>query len=677
MTSALPTAKPGAWSRNVWWAGRDPAHLFIVFTTVLNSIGTVWILFLMGIICADITARGLFNAPIYGVTEIVGTSIVCSVFLQLANTIHVRRITRADAFFGWLQRERPRAAAVFDFLFHLVGATVFILIAWGIWPVFLRALEHGTYFGIPDQFTFKVWPVKFLIMFGAAVAALEFILLAFMDLRSLRTREYEDAEANKDAPFGWGFLAILGGLILTGLWVVMFDLSNAQVGLLSIAAMLILIYAGMHVGITLTILSFLGLWVLKGSTTIGIKFLALAAGSAIQSQLFGVVPLFVLMGLVVSAANIGKETFEVAQWLLYRVKGGLGVATVAANAVFAAITGISIASASVFARVAVPPMLEHGYTTRFAVGVVAGSSVLGMLIPPSLLLIVYGLVAEVSVGALFTAAIIPGLLLASAFALAIVAMAYFWPSYVGGAVGPAPEIVAAYPAAWSRKGAPHETIGSAARKLLPIVFLVTVVLGGIYGGVFTPTESGAAGAFFALVIAAVRRSLSFKVFWRVLVETGHISVSILFLIIAANLYGRMLTLSGLPANMMGYAATAELGFYSTMVIYVIVILFLGMILDSISIMLITLPLILPVVAVLGVGVTPDLLVWFGVVTVIAVEIGLLTPPLGLTVYVVKASLGNSQVTLGDIFRGAFPFVIIMILVTIILIAFPQITVGLL
>ncbi len=669
--------KPVAWSRNVWWAGREPAHLFTVLTTILNSIGTVWIVFLMAIICADIASRTAFNAPIYGVTEIVGASIVCSVFLQLANTIHERRITRADALFEWLQRKRPRAATLYDALFHLSGAAVFILIAWGIWPVFLRAFESGDFTGIPNQFTFKVWPVKFLIMFGAAIAAIEFLLLAFRDLLALRTGAFEHVEAERDAPFGWGFLAVLATFLVAGAWLVTLDLTNAQIGLLSIAAMLVLIYSGMHVGVTLIMLSFLGLWIMKGGPQIGIKFLALAAGSAIESQIFGVVPLFVLMGLLVSAANIGKETFEVAQWLLYRIRGGLGVATVAANAVFAAITGISIASASVFARVAVPPMLEHGYTPRFAVGVVAGSSVLGMLIPPSLLLIVFGLVAEVSVGALFTAAIVPGLLLATAFAVAIIAMARFWPAYVGGTAGPGFAIMSTYPSAWSRKEAPHETLADAARKLFPIVVLVSVVLGGIYGGFFTPTESGAAGAFFALVIALARRSLTWRSFWRVLVETGHISVSILFLIIAANLYGRMLTLSGLPANMMGYAAAADLGFYSTMALYVVVILLLGMILDSISIMLITLPLILPVISELGVGVTPDLLVWFGVVTVIAVEVGLLTPPLGLTVFVVKSSLGNMQIALGDIFRGAFPFVVIMIAVTILLIVFPQLSVGLL
>ena len=671
------TAHPVAWSRNVWWAGRDRAHLYGVFTSILNSVGTVWIFCLMFLICADIGARALLNAPIYGVPEIVGMSIVGAVFLQLANTLHVGRITRADALFDWLQRRRPAAGAVFGVLFNLVGAAVFALIAYGTLPVFLRAWASGDFVGVEGIFTAPVWPVKLLILVGATVTAIEFLVLALMDVRAMTVGDYEHPEAKAGEPKGWLAIAGLAALIALGWAVAVGAFSNVQLGVLSIVAMLVMIYAGMHIGVALIALSFVGIWLLKGDPALGVRFLALAAGGAIESQVFGVVPLFVLMGLLVNVANMGRDAFDVAQWLLGKIKGGLGVATVAANAVFAAITGISIASASVFTRVAVPPMLEHGYTPRFAVGVVAGSSVLGMLIPPSLLLIVFGLLAEVSVGALFTAAIVPGLILASAFALAIVVMAVYWPAYVGSTEGPGAAVLARYPAVWSRNAGPEETVGSAALKILPIALLIAVVLGGIYGGVFTPTESGAAGAFCALIIAVAKRSLTWRSLWQVLVETGHVSVSILFLIISANLYGRMLTLSGLPFNMMAYVDGAELGFYATLAIYLVIVLLLGMILDSISIMLITLPLILPVITELGVGMGPDLLIWFGIVTVIAVEIGLLTPPLGLTVYVVKSSLGNSQVTLGEIFRGAFPFVVIMAIVTVLLIAVPGLTLGLL
>ena len=206
------------------------------------------------------------------------------------------------------------------------------------------------------------------------------------------------------------------------------------IGLVSVAIMLVLIYAGMHVGIALSLLSFVGVWMIRGDATVAANLLALAASDAISDYVFGVVPLFVLMGLLVAVADIGKDSFEVANQIFRRVRGGLGIATVAANAVFAAITGISIASAAVFTKVAVPEMLRHGYSARFAVGVVAGSSVLGMLIPPSLLLILYGVLTEKSVGDLFVAGIIPGIVLAIAYSLGILLMGRFTPGFVGGRI---------------------------------------------------------------------------------------------------------------------------------------------------------------------------------------------------------------------------------------------------
>jgi tripartite ATP-independent transporter DctM subunit len=287
--------------------------------------------------------------------------------------------------------------------------------------------------------------------------------------------------------------------------------------------------------------------------------------------------------------------------------------------------------------------------------VVAGSSVLGMLIPPSLLLIVYGFLAEESVGKLFLAAIIPGLILAAAMALAIVLMAIYWPRFIGGT-------------AVEDDDEAGESIASAALKLLPIAILIVVVLGGIYGGITTPTEAGAVGALGALVIALVRRRLTWDNWWRTVVETGHVTVSVLFLILAARIYGQMLAMSNLPQQMGAFAIEANLGLYGFVALYIVLLIMLGTILDSVSIMVITLPLAIPVIADMGGD-----LIWFGIVSVVAVEIGLLTPPLGITCYVVKSTLADDRVTLNQIFAGAFPFVIIMILVTALLVAVPELS----
>jgi tripartite ATP-independent transporter DctM subunit len=333
------------------------------------------------------------------------------------------------------------------------------------------------------------------------------------------------------------------------------------------------------------------------------------------------------------------------------VRGGLGVATVAANALFASVTGSSIASAAVFTRIATPEMLRFGYTPRFAVGVVAGTSVLGMLIPPSLLLIVYGFIAEESVGALFLAAIVPGLILAGAMALAIVLMAVFAPGYVGGQAGN-PDIE-------------KETLRRAALKLLPIVALIVVVLGGIYGGIFTPTESAAAGALGALLIAIARRKLTWKVLWSTLVETGYVTVSVLFLLLAARIFGQMLAMSNLPQQMSALVAGADLGLYGFALAFIALAVLLGTILDSVSIMVITLPFAVPVVKALGGD-----LVWFGIVATVAVEMGLLTPPFGISCYVVKSTLDDPRVTLNQIFAGAAPFVLVMLAVLVLLVFVP-------
>ncbi len=434
-------------------------------------------------------------------------------------------------------------------------------------------------------------------------------------------------------------------------------MSDLSIGMWSIAMMLAAIYFGMHIGIGLIVTSFLAVAALK-SPDVAARFVAASANDAIRDYLFGVVPLFVLMGMFVSISGVGRDTFDVFQWLTRRIRGGLGLATVGANAVFAAITGISIASASVFTKVAVPEMLRMGYTPRFATGVVAGSSVLGMLIPPSLLMIVYGVLAEESIGRMFLAGILPGLLLTFGFIVLILFMAHFTPRAVGSENA-------------LRCVDSLETARSAFGKLMPIASLIALVLGGLYGGVFTPTEAGAVGAAGALAISLLRRRLSWAKLWSVLVETGYVSVSVLFLIIAASLYSRMLALSGMPAAATEGITHLGLGAYGFIAAYIAVVVALGCIIDSVSIMLIMLPIALPIARSFGLDI-----IWFGVITVVAVEIGLLTPPFGVSVYTVKAALNDPRIGVRDIFAGSFPFVLMMLVVLAMLITFPSISTAL-
>lgn len=631
---------------------------FSALTGFVSGAASIWIFCLMLLICADIIGRSVFNSPVQGVAEIVANSIVAIVFLQAAHALMSGRMTRTDIFAGWLEAERPFAGSLLRIVFHLAGVLVFVLIAQGTWPKLVDAWVEDEFFGAQGVFTAPVWPIKACLFAGSALTALAFAVQALKDVKDVanagRVSPLKVRHSVITHPKGWIFVLAFAGILALGYGLFMADLDRVTIGLAAIGFMLLLIFSGAHIAVVLILLSFLGIWLIRDNPKVAMRSLALAADGAINRYLFGVVPLFVLMGLIVDAADIGRDAYRVAAWMLQKIRGGLGIATVAANAVFASITGISIASAAVFSRVAVPQMVANGYNNRFALGVVAGSSVLGMLIPPSLLLIIYGVLAEQSVGALFLAAIVPGGILAFVFGFGIYLMARLKPEMV--MQSDRPTVIT------------DETWGTAAVKLTPIVALVVIVLGGIYSGFFTPTEAGAAGAAAAILVALVKGSLTWAKFWRVLVDTGLVSVSILLLIVAASMYSRMLTLSTIPQQTTMMFAELGLGLMGFMVLYLVLVVIMGMILDSTSIMLILLPLCLPIVTELGGN-----LIWFGIVTVIAVEIGLLTPPFGLTVYVVKATIADRNTTLGDIFAGTFPFVVMMTLVTLLLTFVPALS----
>lgn len=434
-------------------------------------------------------------------------------------------------------------------------------------------------------------------------------------------------------------------------------MSAVAIGLLAVVLLLLLIYFGLHIGVSLLVTSLGAVAMLRGPD-VALRMMGAVANDSLREYLFAVVPLFILMGLLVTVSGVGRDTFDLFERLLRRVRGGLGIATVFANAVFASITGISIASASVFSKVAVPEMIRHGYTQRFSVGVVAGSSVLGMLIPPSLLMIVYGVLAEESVGRMFIAGILPGILVAACFIVLIVLMTYLRPHLVlenpDRPVEPDPD--------------GHAGLVAVLRKGLPIVSLILLVLGGLYAGFFNPTEAGAVGALGALVIALLRRSLTPARFWQILVETGHVAVSVLFLVLAASMFSRMLAMSGLPSAMSAVLLDGHLGPYVFLAAYILLVLALGCLIDSVSIMLIVLPIALPIARAVGFD-----LVWFGVLTVVAVEIGLLTPPFGISVYTVKSALNDSTLSIRTIFSGSMPFVVAMLFALAILVAFPAIS----
>lgn len=626
----------------------------------LSGVSALWVFGLMLLICLSVGLRTFINQPIAGVEEFVALSVVGCLFLQLPALIAQRRLLRAEMFIEPLEARNPRAAALLNLAYAVVGLLLFgKLLSWAV-PTLLKTWETAEFAGAQGAYQIPIWPFKTALVVGALLGFVQFAwnaaehAIGLVRPAAVPGAEAEVGKGALGGALGWAIaVAAVAGAVAFIHLLFTSDLKPIDVGIWCLAAMLVLVFLGMPIPLVLMGLSYIGIWVARGAEFNALNTLGLAAWSAVSSFEFGTIPLFIMMGVVLEKADVGQDAYRVAAAMLGRLRGGLGMATVFANAIFASIVGSSVASAAVFSKIAVPSMVEHGYTKRFSVGCVAGSSVLGMLIPPSLLLIIYGLVAEESVGKLFLAAVIPGIILAFVFCVGIWLLATFRPDYVGGG------------GAEGAKDIERLPLGQVLTNLAPIVILVLAVIGGIYGGFFTPTEAAAVGTLFALVIALARGRLTGKVLKEILIETAAVSAVILFLIVAANLYTRQVALTGIPSSFANWVTGAGLGMIAFLMVYFIVVFLLGMIIDSVSIMLIVLPIMLPVLMALGGD-----KIWFGVVTTIAIEIGLLTPPFGLSVYVVKSVLPKDFASLNTIFAGAFPFVVMMVLVTFLVMAFP-------
>jgi len=422
------------------------------------------------------------------------------------------------------------------------------------------------------------------------------------------------------------------------------------IGLMLIGLLLVLILLGVHIGVALMTMSIVGVWWITGDISSAGNLVGTGVFYCLWSYVLAVVPLFSMMGLLANLSGASADLFDAAALWLRRVPGSLAIATVFANAVFAAVTGVSVASAAVFSKISLPQMQRLGYSTRLATGCVAGSSALGMLIPPSVLLILYGLLARESIGAMFIAGIIPGVILSALFCILIFTMVSLRPSFVAG-------VSATVSVSW----------GEQLRSLVNtwgVVAIILVTLGGIYAGFFTATEAGAVGAIAALILAAAKRRLSVSGLWATLLETGRMCASFFLLYIGAQMFSRMLAVSGVSQYISATAAAMPVPPVVMIVMFIAIYLFLGMFLDVVSQMVLTLPLMIPVVHALGFD--P---IWFGIIAVVSAEMGLITPPFGMAVFVIKAAVGEGA-SLEDIFIGSFPFLIMMMVLLAILITFP-------
>jgi len=428
-------------------------------------------------------------------------------------------------------------------------------------------------------------------------------------------------------------------------------MDRIEIGFIGIGLVLALIGVRVPIGVAMGTTAFIGIWSMMGWRP------AVGIAKAVPFHLIGdwnlsAIPMFLLMGFIAVEAGLTRGLFGAARILLSWLPGGLASSTVAASALFASASGSSVATAAAFSRIAVPEMLSSNYNKGLATGSVAAAGTLGALIPPSVLMIVFGLLLNTSISTLFVAGIIPGILTAVMFLGMITVRCALNPSL-------APKVKV--------EVTPDE------RKALiadawPLPVLILGIMGGIFAGIFTATEAGAAGAFLAFLLALVRGRLNIGIMKRALVDTAAGTSEIFMVILGAALFARFVALATIP----DYVISLFDGYSTFTVIFLICILFLilGAFLESISIMLLCLPVLGPLLIAHDVN-----LIWFGVLTIKLLEIGLVTPPMGMNVFVIKSSMGN-RVSLGEIFKGVSWFIVIDFVTLAILIAFPALSLWL-
>lgn len=427
-------------------------------------------------------------------------------------------------------------------------------------------------------------------------------------------------------------------------------MSGIIVGAAGIAVLLILLAFRIPIGFALGGVAVGGILILRGPEA-AFGVLTTQPYSFIAHWTLSAVPMFLLMGSIAYHAGLTKSLYQAARLWLSWMPGGLAVASTAASAGFAAASGSSVATASAMGRIAIPEMLRFKYDPGLATGSVAAAGTLGSLIPPSILMVIYAIFAEVSVSKALMAGILPGLLSAVMFALMIVIRCSINP-----ALGPRVE----EKVTWGERF-------TVLREVWPLPALILGVVGGIYSGAFTATEAAAGGAFLAFVIAAFQRRLTWPVIKASVIDSLNGTAAIFLIAVGGVLLSRFMAFSGLPTFMGDWIGQFTVHPVLLIIVISVIFIFLGCFLDSIGLMLLTIPILLPMLETVGAD-----LIWFGVLVIKYLEIGLVTPPVGMNVYVIKAVVGNA-ISLERIFRGISWFVLTDIITLALLISFPAIS----
>ncbi|WP_102348991.1 TRAP transporter large permease [Bacillus sp. Marseille-P3661] len=425
-------------------------------------------------------------------------------------------------------------------------------------------------------------------------------------------------------------------------------MSPEMIGALGVVVLLILILLRVSVGLSLFLVGFVGVSLLNG-WDVGLAQLGPSAFGTANSYSLSVIPLFILMGMFMSNTGLGSDLFNAVDKWIGHFRGGLAIATIGASSIFAAISGSSNATTATLAKIAIPEMNKYNYKTTFSTAAVAAGGTLGVLIPPSVILILYGALTSEPIGPLLIGGLVPGILMTLVFIIMINIQVRMNPSIAPRQQEPAVmgEKVKSLSSVW------------------PFLLIFIISIGGIYLGIFTPSEAGGIGAMGAFIITLVSKRLSWAKLLDSLDETIRLSVMLFLILIGASLFGRFLALSQIPMTMTEKVTSLDVSPYIILAMILIVYLILGMFLEGIAIMVLTLPIVYPIITQIGFDG-----LWFGIIMVMVINIGVLTPPLGLSVYIISGVV--KDVPIEKIFKGVVPAVIAMAVFTVILIIFPEI-----
>lgn len=432
-------------------------------------------------------------------------------------------------------------------------------------------------------------------------------------------------------------------------------MTNLELGLLSLPAFLALIFLRMPIGLAMLLCGIVGTTLITGSPLTILSRLKTEVYSTFSSYSLSIIPLFLLMGQFATLGGMSSSLFRLAElWLGHR-RGGVAMAAVGACAGFGAICGSSLATAATMSKVALPELKRYGYSGSLATGTLAAGGTLGILIPPSVVLVIYAILAEQNIAKLFVAAVIPGLLAAAGYMIAISIYVRLYPDSAG-----------------SRARAPYRERFAAFLAVWPVLAVFFLVVGGIYFGWFTPTEAAAVGALGTGLISWLNGGLTMASLRASVLATAQATAMIFFIVLGAAIFNGFLALSQLPQSIAAFVSGQGLDPWIVLIAILLIYLVLGCVMDSLSMILLTIPIFYPIVIQFDFGMSVEAFsIWFGILVLIVVEVGLITPPVGLNLFVINSM--DRDTPIGHTFRGVLPFVMSDLIRTAILVAFPGIT----